>query len=282
MRQFNVLITGTPRSGTTLTCHLLNMLPETVALHEPMRGSQFRSPDAVCELVGSFCDEQRRSILGQQRAISKQKDGVVPDNPIGTSRLESGLREPIVTHGEVIVDKELSADFLLAIKQPGAFMAHLDRLVTCFPVYAVVRNPLASLASWSSVDLAIQRGHFAIIERFDPTLRAQLATIEDELDRQIRVLGWFHGRIRRYLPEEAIIHYEAIVETGGRALAAVQPAAVSLDEPLQNQNTSDLYNHEQMLRIGERLLRSEGTHWEFYTKQSVEQLLGKLNEPLPS
>jgi len=31
----NVLITGTPRSGTTLICSLVNKLPDTVAVHEP-------------------------------------------------------------------------------------------------------------------------------------------------------------------------------------------------------------------------------------------------------
>src|SRR5262245_2561552 len=32
----NVLVAGIPRSGTTLTCHLLNSLPDIVALHEPI------------------------------------------------------------------------------------------------------------------------------------------------------------------------------------------------------------------------------------------------------
>jgi hypothetical protein len=282
MNEANVLITGTPRSGTTLACHLLNKLPQTVALNEPMPGSQFRVLEDVCEVVARFCAEQRTSLLERRRAISKHVDGIVPDNPVGTHRIGSGLRERLVSQGEIIIDKELSPDFLLVVKQPGPITAALDRLVTCFQVYAVVRNPLATLASWNSVDLSIQDGHFAIVERFDPTLRATLAALDDALDRQIHLLGWFHDRIRRCLPEEAIIRYESIVETGGKALAVVQPAAASLTEPLQNQNMGDHYDHERMLRIGERLLRSEGAHWESYTKQSVEQLLGELKERLPS
>jgi hypothetical protein len=272
----NVLITGTPRSGTTLTCHLLNKLPETVALHEPIRGSRFRSPEAVCGLVRDFCDEQRRSILEQKRAISKQQDGVVLDNPIGTRRGSSGLRERLVSRGEIIIEKELSPNFTLAVKQPGAFTATLDQLVTCFPVFAIVRNPLATLASWTSVPLAVQRGQFPIVERFDNDLKTSLAGTADELDRQIQLLGWFHSRIRRYLPDEAIIRYEAIVTSGGQALAVVQPAAEFLNEPLHSQNTSNLYDHDLMLRIGERLLGSEGGHWELYSKQSVEHLLRDL------
>ena len=272
----NVLITGTPRSGTTMTCHLLNMLPETVALHEPMQTGQLKGQDGPAAAVARFCEEQRQSILEHGRAISKHAGGAVPANPVGTIRSDSGLRKRVVSKGEIAIDKELSPDFILAVKHCGSFTATLDRLVTCFPVYAIVRNPLAMLASWSTVEFAVQRGHVPVAEGLDPDLKATLASIDDVLDRQIQVLIWFHERIRRYLPEEAIIRYESIVETGGKALAVVHPGAASLAEPLQSQNTSDLYDHERMLRIGERLLKSEGAHWESYSKESVERLLEEL------
>ena len=164
----------------------------------------------------------------------------------------------------------------LVVKHCGSFTATLDRLVTRFPVYAIVRNPLSMLASWSTVEFAVQRGRVPVAEGLDPELKANLASIEDVLDRQIHVLTWFHERIRRYLPDEAVIRYESIVETGGKALAVVQPSAISLAEPLQSQNTSDLYDRERMLRIGERLLKSEGAHWQSYSKESVEHLRREL------
>jgi hypothetical protein len=272
----NVLITGTPRSGTTMTCHLLNMVPDTVALHEPMRTAHFKSQDDPAAAVERFCEEQRHSILERGLAISKQVGGAVPANPVGTSRTDSGLRKRVVSKGQIAIEKELSPDFTLAVKHCGSFTAMLDRLVTRFPVYAVVRNPLAMLASWDTVEFAVQRGHVPVAEGLDPDLKATLASIDDVLDRQIQVLIWFHERIRRYLPAEAIIRYESIVETRGKSLAVVRPGAASLDEPLQSQNTSGLYDHERMLRIGERLLKSEGAHWESYSKESVEHLLRDL------
>ncbi len=36
MQHNNIILTGIPRSGTTLICYLLNKIPNTVALHEPM------------------------------------------------------------------------------------------------------------------------------------------------------------------------------------------------------------------------------------------------------
>ena len=50
----NVLVTGTPRSGTTLICSLVNKLPDTVALHEPMNVWEFadcRDGGAVADLI---------------------------------------------------------------------------------------------------------------------------------------------------------------------------------------------------------------------------------------
>jgi hypothetical protein len=276
MNSNNVLITGTPRSGTTMTCHLLNKLPETVALHEPMQTGQLKGQDGPAAAVQRFCDEQRRSILKHGLAISKHAGGAVPANPVGRDRSDSGLRKRVVSKGEITIDKDLSPDFTLVVKHCGSFTATLDRLVTRFPVYAIVRNPLSMLASWATVEFAVQRGRVPVAEGLDPELKTKLASIEDVLDRQIHILTWFHERIRRYLPDEAIIRYESIVETGGKALAVVQPSAVSLAEPLQSQNTSDLYDRERMLRIGERLLKSEGAHWQSYSKESVERMLGKL------
>jgi len=276
MNSTNILITGTPRSGTTMTCHLLNMVPDTVALHEPMKTGQLKGKEGPAAAVERFCDEQRHSILERGLAISKQVGGAVPANPVGTSRTDSGLRKRVVSKGEIEIDKELSPDFALVVKHCGSFTATLDRLITRFPVYAIVRNPLAMLASWSTVEFAVQRGHVPVAEGLDPDLKATLASIDDVLDRQIQVLIWFHERIRRYLPDEAIIRYESIVETGGKALAVVRPGAARLDEPLQSQNTSDLYDRERMLQIGERLLKSEGAHWQSYSKESVQRLLGEL------
>lgn len=272
----DILITGTPRSGTTMTCHLLNMLPDTVALHEPMRTGDLKAQEGPAAAVERFCQEQRQSISERGVAISKHAGGAVPANPVGTSRTDAGLRKRVVSKGEIAIDKELSANFSLAVKHCGSFTAVLDRLVTQFPVYAIVRNPLAMLASWSTVEFAVQQGHVPVAEGFDPELKATLASLDDVLDRQIHVLAWFHDRIRRYLPEESILRYESIVASGGKALAVIRPDAATLSEPLLSQNTSELYDRDAMLRIGERLLRSEGAHWDSYSKASVEHLLEEL------
>ena len=80
----NVVITGPGRSGTTLTCHLLNKLPGTVALSEPIAPGKFAGllPDheAVCDGIEDFFYEQRQMALRMGTVLSKHVGGVVPDN----------------------------------------------------------------------------------------------------------------------------------------------------------------------------------------------------------
>jgi hypothetical protein len=272
----NILLTGTGRSGTTLTCHLLNSRPDTVALFEPMKVKDFAEmsgPPEIADAIDAFCAEQRESIAEHGVATSKQVGGVMPENPYGSKTNESGFRAKSVSKGEVAVEQPVGADFGLVVKHVSAFAAVLEELVARFPVYAIVRNPLPVLASWNSIDFNLRKGHIPAAERLDPKLREALGSIEDPLDRQIHIMAWFHGRFRRHLPDESIIRYESIVETGGACLGVIRPSAAELSEPLESRNLNEVYDRDMVMRIGERLLASEGAHWESYPKESVEQLL---------
>jgi len=272
----DILLTGTGRSGTTLTCHLLNRLPETVALFEPMKVKEFarmRGADEMGDAIARFCAEQRTSLHERGVAVSKQSKGVMPDNPFGTDRTPEGLRRKFVSKGEVATDKDLSPDFTLVVKHISAFTALLPHLVERFPVFAIVRNPLPVLASWNSIDFNLRDGHIPAAERIDRELAERLGAIDDPLDRQIYLMGWFHGRFRRHLPDQRIIRYEAIIESDGAALDVITPRAAELDEGLESRNRSQLVDRELLARIGERLLRSAGAHWESYSRESVERLL---------
>ncbi|MGI9020721.1 MAG: hypothetical protein ACR2G3_08440 [Solirubrobacterales bacterium] len=272
----NVLLTGTGRSGTTLSCHLLSRLPETVALFEPMRVKKFaelKTREKICDSIDAFCAQQRASLHERGVATTKQSGGVMPDNPFGSERTSEGLRKKFVSKGEVAIDKPLGPDFTLIVKHISAFTALLPQLVERFRVYAIVRNPLPVLASWSSIDFNLRKGHIPAAERIDRELREALAGIDDPLDRQIYLMGWFHGRFRSILPDESVITYESIIESGGSALSVITPRAAELSEPLESRNLSQMYDRSTLEAIGERLLRSEGAHWQSYDRESVERLL---------
>jgi hypothetical protein len=279
----NVVLTGTGRSGTTLVCYLLNKLPNTVALSEPIAPGKFENymPDqeAVCDQIGLYYRRMRRRARKEGVVISKHVGGVVPDNTKGTV---DGVRRRIAEKGEIILDKELSAGFTLAIKQPGLFTALLPILAKRFPCYAVVRNPLAVMASVKSIQGRREkvRGR-AAVRRYDPNFlghrgKREANTPHDRLTTQFMRFDAYFDRYQKVLSRDQILRYEDIVNSGGRALKVIHPAALELDEPLESKNLNPLYDRKEMLRLGERLLQSEGAYWNFYSRESVKELLAQL------
>jgi hypothetical protein len=276
MSKDDIILTGLPRSGTTLTCHLLNKLPNTIALHEPMKVWVFpklKHHDAIINKIKLFFEEMRQSVSTHKIAISKQANGKVPDNPFPDEYSSSGLRHGKVAVSTISVEKELHRDFLLIIKHPAAFTAILESLIRHFPCYAVIRNPLAVVTSWNSIAAPIQKGHAFAAENLDSHLKQALACIEDKIERQLYLLSWFFKKYRQLLPEKAILRYEDIVSSGGKALSVITPHAHLLNKKLKNKNKNIIYDLDKMRLLGERLLRTEGAYWEFYTKESVELLL---------
>jgi hypothetical protein len=277
----NVLITGTPRSGTTLICSLLNKLPDTVALHEPMNVWDFaecRDGDAVADLIENFCAETRKSLHEHGFAISKHVRGKIPDNVADDQVNRAGTRLRRTEHGRVIIEKPLSQNFTLAVKHPAAFSALIETLSKRFECYAIVRNPLATLASWNSLDrFPLKDGHSPIGEKLDVDLARDLAAKSDPIDRQIHILEWFYDRFRRFMPERALIKYEDLIVSRGRELAKFFPAAADLDEDLSSKNVNKYYDRALMAELGDRLLRREGPIWNFYGKRDVESLLRDLS-----
>lgn len=276
MRSNNIVLTGLPRSGTTLTCHLLNKLPNTVALHEPIEFReilQFKSHQEICLYVAEQFERMRDSIFIHKTAISRQIQGRIPDNNFGDeTNPGSGLRKNLVSIGTVDIKKQLEPNFLLIIKEPGIFTAILKNLVEQFPTYAVIRNPLAVLASWNTVPFHVTKGRTPIA-RLDIALAQGLARIKDRIDRQIYILSWFYEQYRMFLPEPSILRYETIIASQGKALSVIQSQIQMLQDSLENKNLNQLYDREMMLVLGDKLLNSEGAFWNFYSRESVENLL---------
>jgi hypothetical protein len=170
----------------------------------------------------------------------------------------------------------LTADFTLAIKHNAGFAAMLELLAERFPCYGIVRNPLAVLASWNSVNLPVQKGHVPVGEQIDARLQSALAGIDDRTERQFYILRWFFERFARLIPRDRIFRYEDIVSTGGRALAPVASGAANLGEALESKNANSAYDGAVMRALGEKLLTRDGAFWEFYSKESVEAMIGLL------
>lgn len=279
----NVLLTGLPRSGTTLACELLNQLPDIVALDEPMvigpsdqapsGADGHPDPELICDDIDRMLAEIRESIRTRKSTRSAHVHGRVLGAKFTDTADHEGLRTGLYARGQIHIDKPLSPSFLLVTKHPAAFTALLETLIERFRVYAMVRNPLAVWSSWQTIRFNVRDGHHGAAERIDLQLAATLASIEDRIDRQFHLLTWFYEKFSTLLPEHRVIRYESLVQSRGKALRAITSDASRLDEPLENRNNADIYDRQEMRLLAKRLLSTEGPYWRFYTKESVRQLV---------
>ena len=257
-----------------------------MALSEPIDAGVFpNTTDArvASGQVTAFAAEARTRILEEGVAPSMQVDGRLADQMVAARR--GAERTPRAERGLVRVAKPLTPDFRLVVKHNALFAALLPHLTSQLNSLALVRNPVAVLASWETVNLPVRRGRVPVGERFDAALRASLDQEEDALRRRVRVLNWFCACYLAALPKERIIRYEELVRSGGGVLRRVLDGAGAAPlERLANRNASALYRSVDAERLLDALLAAGGAWTAFYgvdeCRQAAEALAHRT-PPLP-
>lgn len=228
----DILITGLPRSGTTLAVSLLNKQANTIALAEPFAlNRQADRQRAIDDIIGSMRDFRSRALAGMPLP-TKHVGGSIPDNWVEPPHQNGQLRRVLEERGDLHFDKALTPDFTLVVKHPAEFTALADLLVDHFPLFAIVRDPLAVLAAWQTVSMPINRGRMPMMECFAPhDIQGQLDRTEDPLARQI-VLLEFQLRTYLALGRDRIIRYEDMVAHPRETLASI--CGIDTDLPQQS------------------------------------------------
>jgi hypothetical protein len=265
----NGLITGFHRSGTTLVCHLLNKVPNVVALDEPLDVASFRFLvfDEIVAYIENFLHDQRRSIRELGFAISKTQSGRVPCNQLSDDQ-DGHVRKSVVDGNLLSVDNVDGCDFDLYIKHPAVFTALLGSLENYYPCYVSIRNPLSILLSWRATPFNVSQGRAPAAEMIDPKLAQRLDRESKVLSRQLILIDYFFSRYAEARSVK-IVRYEDLVSSGGRALVALEPRAEILDEPLVSRNDRYLRHDDAVKEILHSLLAADNACWDFYSKNEV-------------
>lgn len=269
-----ILLTGLPRSGTTMMCHLLNKLDNVVALHEPMNTHALSDAGLakVNGVIHDFALKARAQVLETGTAPSKASDGKVPSNHLTDKIRGDGQRERNLNGNTIAVTNVTAPDFLLCIKHPAVFTGLLPTLSESFRCVASVRNPLAVLMSWRTAGMKVSEGKLPATQRVDPVFAKNIDKRRDAMDRQLYILDYFFQRYLA-LPKGDMIRYEDVIATGGAVLGHVAPAAAAMAEPLSSRNVVGLGADPAIRDMGKRLLASDGAYWQVYDRADVERML---------
>jgi hypothetical protein len=199
-----VLITGIPRSGTSLLCRLLHEQSNCVVLNEP---AEIFGPLTNCEnpwWLACYYRELRRDIL----------EGAAVHNKVVEGKLVEDTRQ--VDHRERYHPIVSRPDFLLGTKNTLVYLARmpiLRRALPQAPIVACVRHPLDTLASWKDsfphlrdVQLSNFPVSYADNDFLTGVERQRLQRISDtESAAQRRALLWSH------LAELIATHRDSII-----------------------------------------------------------------------
>ncbi len=225
----DILVTGMPRSGTTLLTSLLSAQPNTIALAEPIQFDGQGGRLRAVEEIGSFVRRVRKAALSHGPLPTKHLNGVITDNFAEPPNAEGRLRRVLAESGELRFEKSLNDDFTLIVKHPAEFTALADILVDEFKLYALIRDPIAVLAAWQTVNMPVNRGHMPMMECFSPDLRYRLEGITQTIERQVALIE-FQLSTYSKLPPAQILRYENMIADPKGTLHALCPNLENIPE----------------------------------------------------
>lgn len=269
----NVILTGIPRSGTTLSCKILLEVENQIALNEPIAAHHFKSKLTPEKVVENAFATYRKQLLKNQAVPLRTKAGKITDNAYST---DNKTRKKVLERTLVKFDKNLNSDFTLILKHCAEFTLILDKLIKNDECFAIVRNPLSVLASWHSVDVPVSKGRVSKSEILNPDFHSQLEKIKILEDKQLFILNWYFIQFKK-LPPQNIIKYEDIITTQGRALSIISGNETFSADELSDQNSNILYDKKAMASYLNLLLNFNDREFlDFYSKDEIENFASQL------
>jgi hypothetical protein len=269
----NLILTGIPRSGTSFICSLLNQQDDVLALVEPIAMDEFVS----CRDAGERKRYLEQYFESSRHLIATQKKIVGLDLADATNTFASDANEARKNTIKGIkaqeITKTLSQGFTFAIKHPNAFTALLEELVVDWSCFAIVRNPVAIIASWSTLDHPLSRGHAPMAEKFNTRIKVRLESLADPVERQLCLVNWYFEQYSSYLPSAQVIRYESVVADAQKALQPLLPHSRIRCPAIESKNQNSLYDKRLMALTAERLIGVGGAWTEFYTADDLWALV---------
>lgn len=256
----DLIVTGIPRGGTTLTAALIDSLNDTICLSEPnWQGKWFFKEKKARKLVKLITEDfnvVREKILKQESIIDKRNsDGTPVTNYFGSQRKGPKQKNnPKLKRSITFPVKD--ENFTLGMKHNAHYTSILPELIQTdqFSIIAVMRHPVPTILSWLSLNLPISKGKLPAGEGVWTELREITDSNDQLLTKQVRIYDLF---CQRYMELEKHIHllkYEDIVKSPS-ILEELTGQIYERELNLDNRNRSKIYDYRMEDSILEEITR---------------------------
>lgn len=141
MAGLDIIITGIPRSGTSYLCGLLNKVKNNVVINEPESMSGLLSGESEPHAAANYYQSVRKAVLAGDMIKNKMIAGKIIEDTAFSENLE-------MYHPKVYND-----NFSICTKNTLGYLSRLEKFPAVMPdspIFACIRNPIDTLASWKS------------------------------------------------------------------------------------------------------------------------------------
>ncbi len=256
----NVLITGIPRSGTTLAAAMLDGLENSVCFSEPQWQVDWLEQQIDRK-------EYAQKVLDDFTHIRKKirNNEIIQDrrNEDGRSLTNYFNRQRTTQYVLKAMDKDLEPGYLLATKHNAHYSAILDILSYAeIPILVIIRHPVPTILSWLSLNLPISGGRLPAGERLSHEIKMIVESSEDILVKQVLIFDEFCKQYKRCQQHIHLLTYEEIV-SDNQVFSKLFGRANIAPILIKNANQNPAYEHHLAEKI-KAVIRKHATHIDIY------------------
>ncbi|MGE0755079.1 MAG: sulfotransferase [Alphaproteobacteria bacterium] len=255
----NIIVTGIPRTGTTLACALIDSMPDCVCLNEPH-----------WQVSAQLGGDAQALAFWLQEDFARLRGHLLAEHPVPDRRNDDGRAiTNFFRHGKPADDHSmtlfiragLTPQFTLAMKHNALYLAALPYLarMSDFTVIAIIRHPVATLASWRRVALPVNQGRMPHAAIYWPEVKAITDSHEDALVKQVKLYDTICARLHELKGTLHILPYETMVEKPEKLCEYLQHDG-PVDNTLIEHEITAVTQQEQHMIL--EALHKHGSHWQ--------------------
>lgn len=265
----NILITGIPRSGTSLVSSLVAKNCDSVVFSEPDWLKDIRLQSNHCKdfasNLSSMISTLRSNIINGRSLKLKYNNNTlsIPSNYYLRNNADDLIIDKKET--EVVFDK-CYANNPFYIKSNAQFTSCLKELIQTdkFKIFCIIRNPVSCIMSWRSLNIPVSHGRMKIAEKYSHTFRDKTKNLQNLMQKQVAIVDWHYQIYSKYAEHINIIKYEELVSSTRTIIEQIINSNACDIPTLKSKNSSTHYKLEEVNLIVDQLKKAGEFYKEFY------------------
>ena len=253
----NHIITGIPRSGTSLLSSLIAEHSRAIVFSEPDWLKDLRKDNGNCDALVNALEIRLYKLREQIRKgepISLKIDPFT--NKLVRNyyqRKATGSVKAVKNETDVVFPAEFAEApfYVKANAQFTACLKYLSKMRSLGGICCVIRNPVSCLLSWRSLSLPVSSGNLKIAETYSGSYREMLCPTTSLLHKQVLILDWFFKQYHEYESKRSItiVRYEDLIKSPTEILCRATGEAIKAEVELSSKNNSKHYPLEEKEKI---------------------------------